>query len=138
MVEKTHTAGWWPSLYEPLRTMGEKVADWFAPRSDALSRENDYEINIELPGVAAKDVEVSVHDNNLVVHGEKRSKREEKGETFYFSEREYGAFHRTFRLPADADGDKIDAHFDNGVLCLRIARKAASAPGARKVEIRGG
>jgi len=136
MVEKSHTAGWWPSVYEPLRQIGQSVADWFAPRSDASAMEDCYEINVELPGVKAEDVDVSVHDNSLQVSGEKSSQREEKGRTFFFSEREYGAFQRTFRLPADADPDKIDASFSDGVLCLRIAKRASSESKGKKIEVR--
>ena len=138
MVEKSHTAGWWPNLYEPLRTAGQKVADWVAPRSDASAMENAYEINVELPGVKAEDVDVLIHDNNLIVRGEKKFEREEKGKTYFFSEREYGSFQRTFRLPPDADGEKIDATFGDGVLCLKVAKRAASAPGAKKIEVRKG
>ena len=138
MVEKSHTAGWWPNLYEPLRTAGQKVADWVAPRSDASAMENAYEINVELPGVKAEDVDVSIHDNNLIVRGEKKFEREEKGKTYFFSEREYGSFQRTFRLPPDADGEKIDATFGDGVLCLKVAKRAPSAPGAKKIEVRKG
>lgn len=138
MVEQSHTAGWWPRLYEPLLNVGQKVADWVAPRSDASAVEDTYEINVELPGVKAEDVDVSVHDNNLIVRGEKRHSREEKGRTFFFSEREYGLFQRSFRLPPDADSDAIDATFSDGVLCLRIAKQAPSKPAGKKVEVRLG
>ena len=136
MVEKSHTAGWWPNLYEPLRNIGQRVADWVAPRSDASAMEDAYEINVELPGVKPEDVDVSVHDNSLVVRGEKRFEREEKGKTYFFSEREYGAFQRTFRLPADADADKIDATYADGILCLKVAKKSASATAGKTISIR--
>jgi len=136
MVEKTHTAGLWPNLYEPLRTFGQKVADWFAPRSDASAMEEYYEINVELPGVKPEDVDVAIHDNSLVVRGEKRFEREEKGRTYFFSEREYGAFQRTFRLPADADADKIDATYSDGILCLKVAKRSASATSGKTINIR--
>ena len=138
MVEKSHTAGseWWPNLYEPLRNIGEKVADWFAPRSDASALQDYYEINVELPGVKAADLDISMQDNSLVIRGEKRSERQETGQSFYFSERDYGAFQRAFRLPPDADSDKIDAQFDDGVLCLKIAKQGQAKPAARKIEIR--
>ena len=138
MVEQTHTAGWGPRLYEPLQNIGQKVADWFAPRSDASTQEHAYEINVELPGVKAEDVDVSIHDNSLVVRGEKRHSHEEKGRTFFFSEREYGLFERSFRLPADADGNKIDAAFTDGVLCLKIAKQAPQKPEAKTIEVRRG
>lgn len=136
MVEKSHTAGWWPNLYEPLRNVGQKLAEWFAPRSDASAFDDYYEVNVELPGVKAEDVDVAIHDNNLVVRGEKRFERSETGRTYFFSEREYGAFQRSFRLPPDADGEKADAEFKDGVLCLRIAKRASSEAAGKKIEVR--
>jgi HSP20 family protein len=136
MVEKSHTAGWWPNLYEPLRDIGHKVADWFAPRSEASALQDYYEINIELPGVKLEDVDVSVHDNSLLVHGEKRFEREEKGRSYFFSEREYGAFQRSFRLPADANSSQIDAAFNDGVLQIKIAKQAPSQSAGKKIEVR--
>lgn len=136
MVEKSHTAGWWPNVYEPLRSFGQRVADWIAPRSDASAMEDFYEINVELPGVKAEDVDVSVQDNSLVVRGEKRFEREEKGRTYFFSEREFGAFQRTFRLPPDVDSENIDATFKDGVLCLKIAKQSAATAEGRKIEVR--
>lgn len=138
MVEKSHTAGWLPNLYEPLRNIGQKVAEWFAPRSDASALEDYYEINVELPGVKAEDVDVSVHDNSLMVRGEKRFEREETGRTYFFSEREYGAFQRTYRLPPDADSEKIDAAFSDGVLCLKIAKQTSSQLTEKKITVRTG
>jgi len=136
MVEKSHTAGAWPHLYEPLRGLGQKVADWFAPRSEASAMADHYEIKVELPGVAAENVDVSVHDNNLTVCGKKQSEHEETGRDFFFSEREYGAFQRTFRLPPDAASDKIDAEFKDGVLSLRVAKQKPTEIASRKVNIR--
>jgi len=86
MVEKTHTAGLWPALYEPFRNMGTRVAEWLAPASDASSDDSAYRISVELPGVSEKDIDVSVHDGVVSVKGEKTSEREEKGDTWFFSE----------------------------------------------------
>lgn len=136
MVEQLHTAGWWPTMYEPLRSLGHKVADWVAPKSEASAAQDFYEIAIELPGVEPEDVEVSVNENSVTVSGEKRFAREESGRRFFFSEREYGAFQRTFRLPSDAASDKVDAEFKDGVLCLKIAKVETNQVSGRKVEIR--
>lgn len=138
MVEKIHTAGWWPQVYHPLRNIGQKIADWFAPPSDAASTEDAYEINIELPGVAADDIDIAVDDGQLTIRGEKRVQREEKGRTYYFSEREYGAFQRSFRLPADADGDSVAADFVNGVLMVRIPKAKPRKEQPKKIRIRTG
>ena len=135
MVEKSHMAGGWPSVFEPFRTMGRRVADWFAPASEASVDEAAYRVALELPGVEDKDIDVSVHDGVLTVKGEKKSSREEKGETWYFSEREYGAFSRSFRLPPDADDAKVDAALKDGVLTISVAKKVASTPEAKKIVV---
>ncbi|MGI9426483.1 MAG: Hsp20/alpha crystallin family protein [Hyphomicrobiaceae bacterium] len=136
MVEKSHTAGALPNIYEPLRNIGQKIADWFAPRSEASAAEDYYEIIVEIPGVKAEDVDVAVHDGSLVVSGEKRSEHHESGRTYFFSEREYGAFQRSFRLPPDADNNTIDATFGDGVLTLRIAKRSSAPDDRRRIEVR--
>ncbi len=140
MVEKSHTASglmgdWWPTVYSPLRNVGQKIADFFAPEADAATTDQYYEINMELPGVAPEDVDVSVHDNSLTVKGEKQAEREEQGKTYFFSERVYGAFHRSFRLPADADPDKVAAEFKDGILTIKIAKQTAPSEKARKIQV---
>lgn len=136
MVEKSHTSGFWPSLYDPLRQMGARIADWVAPASEASGAEDAYTITVELPGVAEKDVHLSVEDGVLVLKGEKRTEREEKGRTWYFSERQYGAFSRSFRLPPDAETGKIDADLKAGVLTIRVGKKTSAAPEASRIAIR--
>lgn len=138
MVEKSHTAGLWPSFYEPFRNFGTRVADWLAPASDASSTEEAYRISVELPGVDEKDIDVSVHEGVVSVSGQKTSEREEKGDTWFFSERQFGSFNRSFRLPADADGDKIEAKLKDGVLAISVPKCAPVEPEARKVAIRKG
>ncbi len=139
MVEKSHTAGlntWWPSLVDPLRQVGERIADFFAPTADASATDQSYEIDIELPGVPSENIDVSVHDRTLTVRGEKHSERTEEGRTFFFAERSYGAFQRSFRLPEDADTEKIVAENKDGVLKLRIAKIAAAEEKARRIDVR--
>ena len=138
MVQTEPTRGWWPHLYEPLKGLGEKIADWFAPRSEASAGEDFHEITLELPGVKPEDIEVSLHDGNLQVKGEKRAERREEGRTYFFSEREYGLFQRSFRLPADADGEKVLAEHRDGILTLKVAKKSKESDGARKIEVRAG
>tara|TARA_R110002126_G_scaffold9930_1_gene44581 strand:- start:224 stop:658 length:435 start_codon:yes stop_codon:yes gene_type:complete len=141
MVEKSHTAtgsdsGWWPSMYEPLRNVGRKIADFFAPEADASATENAYVINIELPGVEAANVDVSIHDHMLTLKGEKKSQHEEKGKTYFFSERRYGSFQRSFRLPPDVDEDKISADFKDGVLSISVPKRGpAEQKKQKKIEV---
>ena len=136
MVETSHTAGQWPGLYEPFRNIGRKVANWFAPSSEASSMDDYYEIDVELPGVKTDDIDVSLDDNTLTVRGEKRSRRKTEGRNYYFSELEYGSFQRSFRLPPDANGEKIDAEFSEGVLSLRIAKRTSAKEIGNKIPVR--
>ncbi len=135
MVEKTPSSAFWPSFYEPFRHLGTRLSEWLAPASEASSDEKAYRIAIELPGVAEKDIDVTVDEGTVTVKGEKKEEREEKGDTWYFSERQYGSFSRTFRLPADADQAKISADLKDGVLTLTVARAAPEVAKARKVQI---
>jgi len=136
MIEKTHTSGFWPALYDPFRALGTRVADWFAPASEASVNDDDYQISLELPGVDEKDIEVAVNDGILTVSGEKTAKKEASGESWYFSERQFGSFSRSFRLPPDADEDRTEASFKDGVLLVVVPKVASKAgAGARKIKI---
>ncbi|MGJ8623780.1 MAG: Hsp20/alpha crystallin family protein [Yoonia sp.] len=138
MVEKSHTSGFWPSLADPLRQFGERVSEWLAPASEASGDDDLYRIAVELPGVEEDDIHLSVEDGVVFLKGEKRTDREEKGETWYFSERQYGAFSRSFRLPPDAQGDAVDAQLKDGVLTITIPKVTPKKRENAKIEIRKG
>ena len=136
MVETSHKPGLFPSLMDPLRSMSARVADWFAPASEAAVNGSEYRIALELPGVAEGEIDISVHDGVVTVSGEKTSEREDKGETYFFSERTYGAFSRSFRLPADANAEAVSADLKDGLLTIHVPKKADAPPdGVRKVQI---
>jgi len=135
VVEKTPASSFWPSFYEPFRAVGSRLSEWLAPASEASSDGKQYRIAIELPGVDEKDIDITIDDGMVTVTGEKKETREEKGDTWYFSERQYGSFSRSFRLPADADPGRVNADLKDGVLTLTVARSEPAAATARKVQI---
>lgn len=102
---------------------------------DVAEGERSYTITAELAGVAGKDIEVTVDDGLLVIRGEKRQEKEEKGKSRYLSERSYGAFQRIFTMPRDTDPSGIQASFHNGVLTVTVP-KTAAAKDVRKVEVK--
>lgn len=144
MVEKSDlSAGgdvpsWLSQMYAPLRWAGEKVAEFFSPNSEAATTGDYYEVSVELPGVANEDINVEVHDGRLSVTGEKRSERSEEGKSYFFSERSYGRFQRVFRLPPDADENKVSATHRDGLLVIRIARASPKRKGAKSIPINHG
>ena len=140
MVEKTHTAGpnlagWYPTILGPLQGIGQHIAEFFSPQSDAASTDEHFEINLELPGVSIDDITIELHDDNLTVQGEKRSEHETKGKSYFFSERSYGAFQRSFRLPANARADDITAGFKDGILSIKVPKKGVDAETSRRIRI---
>jgi HSP20 family protein len=139
MVEKTDHSSFWPSLYDPIRNFGARIADWLSPASEASGGERTYDISMELPGVSEDDVELTLEGDMLTVRGEKRTHEERKGDTWFFSERQYGAFRRSFRLPEDAETQGVSAHMKDGVLHISIPRREASPKASvRKIDITRG
>ncbi|TYB83148.1 Hsp20/alpha crystallin family protein [Maritimibacter fusiformis] len=135
MVEKSQS-GLWPSLYDPFKTFGTRLAEFLSPASDAKLAEDVYTITLELPGVEEKDIDLTVNDGVVQVRGEKKSEREEKGETWYFSERQFGSFSRSFRLPPDADASKIEAGLKDGVLTVTVPKSAPKSAEAKTIKIK--
>jgi len=107
-----------------------------APPIDMSEDEKAYKISAELPGLDAKDVEVSVSGDRLVLKGEKRQEHEEKNKNYYHSERTYGSFQRSFELPASVDRDKIAADFSKGVLTITLPKTVAMQKQQKKIEIK--
>lgn len=142
MIEKsdisTSPNDWWSAFYRPVQQFGQQVAEFFSPSSDAAVAEDFYEINVELPGVSGDDISVEAHDGRLSITGEKKSNHEESGKNYYFSERTYGTFRRSFRLPADADVDNVSATHKDGVLTIRVAKERPSKATPRKISINQG
>lgn len=139
MVEKTDHAGLWPSLYDPLRAFGARVSDWLTPAAEASGNDDAYDIAMELPGVSEGDIDLTVENGVVTIRGEKKTHEEKKGDSWYFSERQYGAFRRSFRLPEDADGLKASARMKDGVLHVRVPKRPKEpTETAHKVEISRG
>lgn len=106
-----------------------------SPAVDVSEDDKEITLTAELPGIEDKDIEVVLRDDMLTIKGEKKSAHEEKKEDFYLSERSYGAFERSFRMPETADTDKIDANFEKGVLTVHVAKKAAAKKAEKKIRI---
>ncbi|MEW6357748.1 MAG: Hsp20/alpha crystallin family protein [Planctomycetota bacterium] len=109
-------------------------AGW-SPALDISETENAVTVKAELPGVDAKDVDVSLSGDVLTIKGEKKEEKEEKERSYHRVERSYGSFSRTLRLPATVDADKIEASFDKGVLEITMPKKEEQK--GKKIEIKG-
>jgi len=106
------------------------------PAVDVTEDDKAYKIAAEMPGVEEKDIEVNVNEDTLILKGEKRQEKEEKGKNTYVSERSYGSFQRTFALPEGVDRDKIAADFSKGVLTVTLPKTPESQKQQKKIEIK--
>ncbi|GAA4522694.1 Hsp20/alpha crystallin family protein [Chelativorans composti] len=113
------------------------VAGTLVPATDIAEKDDCYEITAELPGLDEKDVEVSLANGTLTIKGEKSENKEEKQKGYYLSERRYGSFQRSFRIPEGVDADKIEASFAKGVLTVKLP-KTAEAKAEKKIAINAG
>ena len=93
-------------------------------------------IAAELPGVDEKDVTLTVKNGVLMLKGEKRQKKEEKGENHYVMERSYGSFARSVRLPDSIDESKVEARFEKGILTITAEKRPDAVKAEKRIEIR--
>lgn len=118
----------------PARAEGGEAA--FVPDIDLVEREKDYLVRAELPGVALEDIEVTVVGEDILqIKGEKKTEKEEKGESSYVCERTYGSFLRQVPLPMPIRAEKIEAKLEKGILEVLLPKAEAVKP--KKVEVKG-
>jgi len=113
------------------------TGEWLKPTLDIAETDKEYTISVELPGVSEKDINLELIDDTLKISGEKKQEKEEKEKNYYSMERSYGAFQRVLSLPEDADRDNIQAAYKNGIMTIKIPRKADSESNAKRIEIKG-
>lgn len=126
---------WWSHVFNPMRRFGERVAQFFSPSAEAAATGEAYEIAVELPGISEDEIHLQVQGDRLLVTGEKRAQREESGRDYYFSERVYGHFRRSFQLPGDADLAGVSAVHKDGVLTVTVPKLASPAPEGTRIPI---
>jgi HSP20 family protein len=107
----------------------------FAPPVDVYEDEHHISLNLEVPGIDEKDVSVTIENNTLTVHGQRNLDKDEKQENFQRVERMYGSFTRSFTIPNTVDPEQISAHYDKGVLKVRLAKRAEAKPKQIKVNV---
>ena len=114
---------------------GDNRSAAMTPSIDVSETESELKIDVDLPGVDQKDVDVMISDNVLTIKGEKKAEREEKKKDFHLVERSYGSFSRSLTLPFAADPDKAQANFKNGVLSITLPKPPEVKAKAKKVAI---
>jgi HSP20 family protein len=105
----------------------------WAPTMDVRETDEDFEVDLDLPGLEPGDVSVTFEDGVLTISGKRELSNEQSADTYHRIERSYGSFARSLRLPRTADGEKITATFDKGVLTVMIPKAEVAKP--RTIEV---
>lgn len=118
---------------EPMLPRGLSLG---APAIDIVEHDTAYDLTAEMPGMTARDIDVSLANGMLVIKGEKREEKEEKDKSYHLRERQFGAFERRIPLPSGADASAVEARFDNGVLKVSIPKSAEAQKPAKKIDVK--
>lgn len=119
---------------DPWRDRASRTLGDITPRMDVTECGNRYDVSVELPGMEQKDVTVKVHGDMLTISGEKKVERGEESGATHLTERSYGSFVRSIRLPDDADADAIKADYAKGVLTISVPKRP-EGKNEKKIEV---
>ena len=106
------------------------------PSVDIFENKDQIVLEAELPGMKPEDVSISIENNVLTLHGERRFEKKDENDNFHRVERSYGSFTRSFTLPPTVSSENVEATFDNGILRLSLAKREEAKP--RRIEIKAG
>jgi len=98
------------------------------PAVDIKEEADKFLVRADIPGVEAKDIEVSLESGVLAISGKRESEVKDEKDGYRRVERVYGEFHRQFTLPDSADPEKVSAKCDKGVLEISIGKTESRKP----------
>jgi HSP20 family protein len=107
----------------------------FLPNVDVIEQKNDILVRCELPGMEAKDIDISCDGSTLTFVGERKSEHEQKGDNFYRFESRFGKFQRVVTLPSEVLAKNAKATFKNGVLEVVVPKSEDAKSKEVKVKI---
>ena len=111
----------WNRAFREIALGRVSETDW-QPSADIAETADSITVKAELPGLEAKDIEVTLSGDLLTIKGEKKKEEEKKNEKYHSTERFHGMFERSFGLPAGVKMDKVEAKFDKGVLTITLPK----------------
>jgi HSP20 family protein len=116
--------------WDPFRSDAGWLSDAveFAPRFDVKETSDAYVVKADLPGLADKDVDITVTGNVLTISGQREAEHRQEGDRFFTTERSYGRFSRSLSLPDGANADNVQADLKDGVLTVQIPKRPEVQP----------
>jgi HSP20 family protein len=107
----------------------------FTPAVDIYEDEQSITLKLDVAGIDEKDIDIKLENNTLSISGERKFASEEKTENYRRVERRYGRFGRAFTLPQTVDHESVTAKYDQGVLKIRLLKKAEAKPKQIKINL---
>ena len=132
-MARMNPAQYWPSG-RALPELVDAKLQW-APSADISETDQEYLVRAELPAVQKEDVHVTLEDGVLTIRGERRQRQTEKTEKFHRVESFSGEFSRSFSLPEDVDAAAVRAESKDGVLTVRIPKRAVAKPAPVQIKV---
>ncbi len=120
------------SYLDSWRNLPGLFGEAFTPLADVEETSDAYVVEIELPGVKSDDLDIEIAGRRLSVTGERKEK--ERVGILRRRERVVGRFHYEVTLPGNVDEDHVEAHLDEGVLVIRLAKPESERP--RRIAVR--
>lgn len=114
----------------------EKSVYRFDPALDIQETDETFEINAELPGLEKDDINIKIENDVLTLSGEKENEYEDTDSNCYRSERVFGKFQRSFRLPDIVEQENIEAEFKNGILNITIPKAEETVSKSKQIDIK--
>lgn len=115
---------------------GERRAASFAPAVDIFEDKDAIYVKAEIPGVKAEEVNIHVENNVLTLSGERKLAKAEDKDGYHRIERVYGTFTRSFALPNNVVSDQVEAELTDGILSVKLPKKAEPQP--KKIAVKAG
>jgi HSP20 family protein len=121
-----------------LRRANDSSLTTWAPEVDIHETEDALVLEVDLPGMEEKDLDIRVENNMLTVRGDRKFEKKVSEENYLRVERAYGSFSRSFSLPQTIDAESIKADYRNGVLTIRVPKREEAKPRQVKVNVSAG
>jgi len=118
--------------WDPFREFG---GAWMPPVDIYSTGEHELVIKAEIPGMNKDNIDITVENFTLTIHGEKKTDETVKDDQFHRVERSYGSFTRTFALPQTVDANKVEASYKDGVLTIKLPQREEAKPKQIKVNV---
>jgi HSP20 family protein len=113
---------------QPGQSQGAELRRQWIPAMDLVETGEHYVLRADLPGLSESDVTIQLEGSVLTISGERKAEHEHEEEGYYRLERAFGAFSRSLTLPDGIDPETVHAHFERGVLEVRIPKPEQKKP----------